>query len=141
MLRRPSKQYGMKHDDTIVHGERLDRLEARNARLQEQAAIAEEHLQQLRSEVRTLRVAIQRLTRENPGSVMVVQLDVPGLRENIIRQAQERRIERSDHAQIKKDLRKKSMNLATKVQTGILRKRRLDTTPRVDARVPKHPGI
>jgi hypothetical protein len=44
-------------------------------------------------------------------------------------------------SQFKKDLRKKSMNLATKVQTGILRKRRLETTPRVDARVPKHPGI
>ena len=86
----------MKHDDTIVHGERLDRLEAKNARLQEQSAIAEEHLQQLRSEVRTLRVAIQRLTRENPGSVMVVQIDVPGLRENIIRQTQERKIELSD---------------------------------------------
>jgi chaperonin cofactor prefoldin len=44
----------MKHDDTIVHGERLDRLEARNARLQEQSAIAEEHLQQLRSEVHSV---------------------------------------------------------------------------------------
>ena len=98
----------MKHDDTIVHGERLDRLEARNARLQEQSAIAEEHLQQLRSEVRTLRVAIQRLTRENPGSVMVVQLDVPGLRENIIRQAQERRIERSDQERSEEEINEPS---------------------------------
>ena len=70
-------------------------LRARNARLQEQSGIAEEHLQQLWSEVCTLRVAIQRLTRENPGPVMVVQTDVPGLRESIIRQAQERGIELS----------------------------------------------
>ena len=82
-------------DEAIAHGERLDRLEARSARLQEQSAIAEEHLQQLRSEVRTLRVAIQRLTQENSGPVMVVQTDVPGLRESIIRQAQERGIELS----------------------------------------------
>jgi len=82
-------------DEAIVHGERLDRLEAGNARLQEQSAIAEGHLQQLRSEVRTLHVAIQRLIRENPVPVMVVQTNAPGLRESIIRQAQERGIELS----------------------------------------------
>ena len=82
-------------DEAIVHGTRLDGLENGEATMREQASIAEANLQQLRSEIYTLRAAIRRL--ESPGPVMVVQADVPGLRESIIRQAQERRIELSVH--------------------------------------------
>ena len=82
-------------DEAIVHGNRLDMLENGNARLQEQAALAEENLQRVRSELQALRLMVQHLGRAASGPTMVVQTDVPGLCERIIREAQERGIELS----------------------------------------------
>ena len=78
-------------DETIDHGTRLDTLESGNARLQKQS-LAEENLQRVRSELHALRLMVQHLGRETSGPAMVVQTDVPGLRERIIREAQERGI-------------------------------------------------
>ena len=84
-------------DGAMVQATRLDRLETGVALMRDRTSVAEGNLQRLRSEINALRAAIQRLERENPGPVMVVQTDVPGLRESIIRQAQERGIELSVH--------------------------------------------
>ena len=68
-------------------------LENGNARLQQQATPAEENLQRIRSELRALQLMVQHFGRAVSGPTMVVRTDVPGLRESIIGETQERGIE------------------------------------------------
>ena len=86
---RESHPSGMEWDNWT----RLEILESGNARLQEQAALAEENPQRVRSELHALRLMVQRLGQETSGPTMVAQTNMPGLRERIIREAQERGIE------------------------------------------------
>ena len=86
--RKPSKRYGMRQLNQIGHI-----LESGNARLQEQAALAEENPQRVRSELHALRLLVQRLGQETSEPTMVAQTNMPGLRERIIREAQGRGIE------------------------------------------------
>eukprot|EP00435_Cladocopium_sp_Y103_P065179 s658_g27.t1 len=77
--------------------ERLEALENGNVLLREQAASAEGTIRIMRSELEKLQETVQnyQMTEEDQGPVLVLQTNVPGLRENILQDAQERGIELS----------------------------------------------
>eukprot|EP00435_Cladocopium_sp_Y103_P067219 s1389_g29.t1 len=82
---------------------KADRFGNGEASLRLQAGSSKEDFQRLRSEVRALQRVVQRLVAASQGPVMVVQTNVPGLGEDIIRQAQERGIELSVRGDSERD--------------------------------------
>eukprot|EP00435_Cladocopium_sp_Y103_P061809 s441_g23.t1 len=78
-------------------------LENGQGSLESYAVSSEEDLERLKSKVRALERAVQRLASESQGPVMVVRTNIPGLREDIIRQTQERGIELSVRGDSERD--------------------------------------